>query len=159
MIPRKNPIERRTPIQRSSKPIPRSTPKRASERAKYRRQIAVYLEAHPFDQIFIAMHGLHEATIIANMGCYRVGHRVFQVPRSDQIHHRNKGRGARLLDERWWMATSGWSHELVEAKKDWAREQGYLLPIQADADGRWGADIQALTTPALMIRKHEVADQ
>ncbi len=110
--------------------------------------------------VAIARFGLDEAEVIAlGRGCSAwvtvpaAGGGDFMIGRSDQIHHRNKGRGARLNDERWWMATALTSHDYVEDHKEWARAEGYLLPFQADADGRWGDGNQALETPALMVSK------
>lgn len=99
--------------------------------------------------VYIARTGLDEQEVIAKNG--RIG--GFWVPRSTQVHHRAKRNGDRLNDERWWMAVCRESHDDVEKNKGWAREEGYLLPIQADADGRWGAGNQALETPALMTSK------
>lgn len=127
--------------------------RRSTERKDYNRLKAEYLEAHPFDQIYIAIRGLNEDTIIRSDGYFQENGRRYRVARSDQIHHRNKGRGRRLNDTRWWMATSRLSHDLVEDNKEWAREEGYLLPIQADAEGGWGDGNQALETPALMLVK------
>jgi hypothetical protein len=50
------------------------------------------------------------------------------------------------------MAASFSQHDFVEDHKDVARALGLLFPIQADADGRWGAGMQGLTTPELMSR-------
>lgn len=128
--------------------------KRSNERSQYRKQVKYYLEAHPYDQIWIAIRGLDESAVIDAGGWYCDKDSINKrVPRSNQIHHRNKGRGERLLDVRWWMATSNFSHEQVEFNKSWAREEGYLLPIQADADGKWGSGNQALTTPELLKSK------
>jgi hypothetical protein len=44
-------------------------------------------------------------------------------------------------------------HDWVEDHKDVARAFGLLLPIQADADGRWGAGNHGVETPALMAKK------
>ncbi len=156
-------LKRYSPLKRSGKPLARRKrpkrikPERAAERAQYRKRKEAFISSHPFDQIWIATRGLSEGEVIAADGWALVFGVQRRAPRSNQIHHRNKAIGARLLDERWWMATSYFSHEGVEAKKDWARGEGYLLPIQADAEGRWGDGNQALETPALMKSKERPA--
>lgn len=155
MIQRKKPLRRGGPIQRKARPR-RVNPARASERREYSERKAAYLAAHPFDQIKIALCGFDEEKVLARAvgldrrnasGIFFEGQ---MIPVSDQIHHRNKGRGARLNDERWWMSTSTASHDVIENRKSWAREHGFLLPIQADADGNWGAGFRALETPEFM---------
>jgi hypothetical protein len=137
----------------------RITPERAAERREYADLRERYLREHPICQIWIAEHGLDEAALLRELdlghgstlgAAYYSGERV---PFANQIHHRNKCRGARLTDERWIMSVSQKWHDEVEGKKGWARERGYLLPIQADAEGRWGAGNQALTTPELMASR------
>jgi hypothetical protein len=113
--------------------------------------------------ITIAMLGLDEAEVLCHWN------RLFQnagpiiggvrILRAREVHHRNKGRGARLNDQRWWMAASRQAHDNTENHKTWARAEGYLLPIQADAEGRWGDGNQALTTPELMESKVKHAAQ
>ncbi len=142
-------------IQRQKRIKP-TTAKRAAERRQYAKQSAAYLAAHPYDQITIALHGLNEDSVRwhgtgdSTPVRVKIPSGIVTVQRSNQIHHRNKGFGARLLDERWWMATCAESHDFVERNKGVARELGLLLPIQADADGKWGAGNSALTTPELM---------
>ena len=132
----------------------RITNERASERRQYGKQVAAYLEAHPWCQIWIASRGLDETKLIGDAGwCNGPKGELICAPRSTQIHHRNKCRGARLLDERWWMAAAPASHDFVERYKSWARDEGYLLPFQADADGKWGSGNQALETSALIQSK------
>lgn len=156
---RRTPLLRKTPLARGNLSpiqalrIPRVKPERAAQKRRYNEQRDRYLAEHPFDMIWIAVAGMREEDVIATDGFYRRAGVARRVPRSTQVHHRNKNRKDRLTDERWWMATSTDSHENVENHKDWAREEGYLLPIQADADGRWGSGNQALETPALMTSK------
>jgi len=71
---------------------------------------------------------------------------------ANQVHHRNKARGARLLDQRWWMAVGPQYHEEIETRKEWARKVGLLLPLEADADGRLPDGTQCLTTDELLKR-------
>jgi hypothetical protein len=110
---------------------------------------------HPYCQIFIVRHGLDEREVIERRGlCTRTiqgKDHFFSVPRSTEIHHRNKRTGARKNDQRFWMAASRAQHEWAEENKTAARSCGISLPINADADGRWGdGSTFALTTPELM---------
>lgn len=152
-------LTRRTPLKRSGN-LRRSTSKRRTERAQYSRAKIEFLSRHPFDQIYIAYNRLDEVDIIANGGYWKDAFgRLQHAPTSNQIHHRNKCRHGRLNDERWWMATSSAYHERVENCKEWARSYGFLLPIQADEDGKWGAGQQALTTPELLAARARGSDQ
>lgn len=141
-------MKRYVSLLRRSRINPISTQRR-KERAEYNRRRLAFLALHPFDQIYIARYRLDEQEVIAGNG--RIG--GFRVPRATQIHHRNKATNARLNDERWWMATSLGSHNDVENAKGWARTEGYLLPIQADPEGRWGDGNQAETTAELLARR------
>lgn len=148
-------IKRYTPLARSTKRIPRISARRRRERAVYSMQNEAYLKAHPFCQITIAIRRLVEAEVIAQGGRYSVAgerDRIYYVPRATQIHHRNKCRGARLTDDRWFMSASSEGHDQVENLKDWARQIDVqlLLPMEADADGRTPGGIQYLTTPELL---------
>lgn len=143
------------------KTMRRVSKRRAKERRGYRTQEEIYLGLHPFDMIVIAMLGMKEETVIANGGQYDLDGQRKIVPRSTQVHHRNKARGARLNDERWWMATSGESHDLVEHNKGWGRWEGYLLPMNANPDGQWPSGngiATAWTTDQLMYRKAATLD-
>lgn len=141
------------------KRMPRVKAERAAERANYGKQKAEYLVAHPLDQIKIAMCGFSETAVLTRAGgltrsnAQGIFYQGQLIQFANQIHHRNKADHARLCDQRWWMSTVLESHDLVENRKNWARDEGYLLPIQADIDGRWGAGNQALETPAFMESK------
>jgi hypothetical protein len=141
--------------------MPRITEQRAAERREYAELRERYLRDHPVCQFWIAERGLDEQIVLQQLGGnLRPGDLWWsgeRVPFSNQIHHRNKCRRARLTDERWIMAVSQRGHDGIEGRKTWARERGYLLPIQADAEGRWGAGNQALTTPELMASRVTVA--
>lgn len=108
-----------------------------------------YLAAHPFCQITIARQGLDEAEVVRASG-WAGG---IRVPRATAIHHRNKRDGARLTDTRWFLSTCWREHEWVEGDKQTARLLGFLLPVQADADGRWGAGNRGLPTPEFMASR------
>jgi hypothetical protein len=150
-------LTQKQPLKRTR--LRRISPERAAENREYAKRKAAYLVEHPLDMVAIAMAGLDEAEVVAHYRT-RTGGNPFSfrfdghvIPVATQVHHRLKRHGARLLDERWWMATASASHDLVENRKDWARAEGYLLPIQADAEGRWGAGNQALVTSDLMRSK------
>lgn len=133
----------------------RITDRRAAERREYAKRKAAYLLAHPLDQIVIALHGFDEEALLASIAGldYRFKGVLWKgcvVHYSDQIHHRNRCYGARLNDERWWMATTMESHRFVEDHASWSRENGFLLPVQADSEGRWGNGNQALPTTEFM---------
>jgi hypothetical protein len=144
------PLLRAAPRQKAKRRrIPRAKPERRRQRADYDAQRKDYLQAHPFCQIWIARYGLREAQVIAADGRATIHGVPCRAPRADQIHHRNKCYGARLTDERWWMGACLDQHEWVEGDKFTARATGFLLPLEADADGRSPGG-QALTTPAFM---------
>lgn len=148
----------RSAMRRKSR-IPAQKPQRGAENALYHERAAAYLALHPYDQSVIALRGYDEATVILNAGWMPVprdefdGPGGFTVPLATAIHHRNKRHGKRLLDERWWLAVSAQQHALIEHIKDWSRAQGFLLPVQADADGRWGDGNQGQTTPELLAAR------
>lgn len=150
------PLRRHTSIKRGGRLRSRSTKHAALDR-DYTRRKAAYLAAHPFCQIFIARHELDEEHVIRNGGTITAagpnGPVAITVPRSDQIHHRNKRTGDRKNDERWWLAACFEEHEWVERHKDVARALGLLLPIQADEDGRWGDGNAAQPTPEYLARR------
>lgn len=143
---------------RRYKRMPRVSRRRRKECASYpdfrRRQMRL----HPFCQLWLIERGIGpdmERRIVAAyhdecgvLGRFTVDGEV--PPLSVEIHHRNKARGERLTDERWTMCVSREAHERIEANKDWARDQGYLLPFEADADGRTPGGEQGLTTEELM---------
>ena len=141
----------------------RITPERAAERREYAELRERYLREHPVCQIWIAERGLDEAAVLAQLGDNRRPGDLWwngeRVPFANQIHHRNKCRRARLTDERWIMSASQKWHDEVEGKKGWARDRGYLFPIQADAEGRWGSGNQGLTTPELMASRATPAEK
>lgn len=136
-------------MRRGYRPRERSV-KRAAQSRKYNVEKALYLQEHPFCQIFIARHGLDEDEVKRENGLLRRGGHTIVVPIATQIHHRNKRDGERLLDQRWWMSACQMQHDYVEANKSRSRELGLLLPIQADADGCWGAGQSALPTPEFL---------
>ena len=133
--------------------LPAISKRRASQRAAYRRSEAIFLEAHPYCQVTIFRWSLNEAQVIADNGTGWIGtHNIHavHVPRATQVHHRNKARGIRLLDERWWMATCAGQHDAIEREKGWAREVGLLLPFEADENGQLPDGTICQTTDELL---------
>lgn len=161
MIQRRTPL-RRTPLKRSTKPIRRVSKRRRAERTDYTAVRMEHFHLHPLCQLTIAKHRLVEAQVLRLFaleggGCgihegepawyYGAGpHGDIWIPMATQIHHRNKCNGARLTDVRWFASTGEEMHTWVEDHKDQARAEGYLLPIEADPDGRLPNDSQCLTT-------------
>jgi hypothetical protein len=101
--------------------------KRAAGLREYSKRRKAFLEAHPYCQWWLAEHGLEESDIINGYVLLPEG--WTPVPRSTDVHHKNKRFGSRLNDERFWMAVSREGHEWIERHKNLAREKGYLLPI------------------------------
>lgn len=163
---RKGFIQRRTPIRRG-KPPRRVSSKRREQNKQYSGDRVLYLIEHPLCQIYIAEHGINEADAVAAFrdqggvagpACFgspfaaisRTSFNGHKIPIATQIHHRNKTRGERKLDERFWMSASPKMHNEVEDRKQWARDRGLLLPFNADADGRMPDGIRWMTTPEMI---------
>lgn len=115
-------LHRRTPLRRVS-------PRRSGEIRLYHLRRAQFLRDHPFCQVWLCEHGIDERHAISARGWVRTNRArpLIQAPRSDTIHHRNKRRGSRLVNERHWMAVSWASHQTIETDRHWARERGYLM--------------------------------
>lgn len=154
MIQRKKPLRRKTPLKRGGPVyrIPKIKAKRLSERREYSRAKAAYLLAHPFCQVFLARNGIDEREVMRDYSgsSGAVYFKGKKIPWSNQIHHRNKCRGVLLNDQRWWIACCPAEHEWIENNKGTARLLGFLLPIQANAEGEWGDGNKAQTTPEMM---------
>lgn len=120
-------MNRTVPLRRSS-PLRRVSTCRRQQLRHYETRRVEFLREHPYCQFWLAEHGIAEELAIRRHGILRLrpGVPPLHVPRSSTVHHRNKRRGARLLDEREWMAVSWTSHRAIEAGKRWARERGYL---------------------------------
>jgi hypothetical protein len=153
MLKRYTPLKR-TQLTRSQKPIRKVKLSRAIENAQYSRDRLEYLDDHPWCQVTIFMLGLNEAEVIANYGGYwSTGGIPLRVPHGVTIHHRNKCRGARKNDRRFWISSSFGMHEMIEQNKRWAREIELLLPMEADENGLCPNGRQYLETPALLAKK------
>ena len=91
---------------------------------QYRRK--QFFAVHPYCQVFLAEHGIDEAEAIRQRGCVLLNGTPVTIPLATELHHRNKRRGADLLDQSEWLAVSGEAHRRIEEQKDWARLAGYL---------------------------------
>ena len=103
--------------------------RRLAETSLYHYRRKQFLLAHPYCQVWLAEHGIVEAEAMRAGGQVRFegpdGPRSL-IPLATEIHHRNKRRGADLLDQRGWLAVAREAHERIESNKAWARAQGYL---------------------------------
>lgn len=149
-------LPRKTPLRRTTRLEPRSETKQTESRL-YVRDKTRYLSLHPFCQIWLARNEVDEEL---TLNLWRAAgspsaweFRGKRIPRATHIHHRNKRNGARLRDDRWWLSACLEEHDWVENNKDDARALGFLLPIQADRDGKWGTGNVALPTPEFMKSK------
>ncbi len=141
------------PLKRTK--VARVSKKRRRERVDYSTGRAEHLAKHPLCQLAIALLRFDEAEILADLESQggvgewlKVGfwHKNALIPRATQIHHRNKCRGARLTDARWFASAGQEMHDWVEGHKEEARAEGYLLPLEADQDGRLPDGTVCLTT-------------
>lgn len=166
MLKRYTPLKRsskplkRAPLKRSTKRIARVSKRRRKERAEYRDVNTEYLAAHPLCQLMIAVYRLDERQVLAAYREYhfegaRCGFHFAgkYIPHATQVHHRNKCNGVRLTDERWFTSASEEMHRQVEDNKGWARKEGFLLPFEADPDGRLPNGEQCLTTAEWLISR------
>jgi hypothetical protein len=162
---RKKPLKRSTkPLKRSwlkRKPgyrIPRVSKRRKRERAAYTPVRKEHLLAHPLCQLTIAKYRFDEAEVLAEFhlslahrfavapGVSGFTYNSIRIPCATQIHHRNKCVGTRLTDPRFFASAGSEMHDWVEDHKDEARADGYLLPLEADKEGRLPNGEQCLTT-------------
>ena len=77
--------------------------------------------------MWLAEHGVEEAVALRLGGRVPLAGALVSVPLATEIHHRNKRRGADLIDPQHWLAVSAAAHRRIEDHKTWARAQGYLL--------------------------------
>ncbi len=105
----------------------RLSPRRLLETDLYRFRARQFLLKHPYCQVWLAEHALTETTLIATGGTItRPDQPPLIAPLATQVHHRNKRRGADLLDETEWLAVSASAHTHLETHKSWARARSYL---------------------------------
>jgi len=96
---------------------------------RYRERQRRFLREHPFCEFWLACRGATQAEAIAARGWVRCNGVWRRALRSSEVHHRDKRRGNRLLDETQWLAVSRRSHRWIEEHKRAARESGFLRPF------------------------------
>lgn len=144
---RKNP--KRSGLRRRSK-------KRVAQSSVYALVKAEHLAKHPLDQIFMAKHRIDERKALellsrcSHIDISELRFEGFSIPFADQIHHRNKCNGERLIRKEFFMSTAIESHGWAENNKGEARKIGVLCPINAKPDGTMPDGSRCLTTDELM---------
>lgn len=138
------------------KGLPHSSSLRAKQRRQYSKEGKAYLLAHPFCKITIAYIGLSEAEVIKADGWYVSKHKggKRQVQRADQLHHRNKTNGIRLINFDYIMTSCPAAHHWLENHLDLARSLGLLCPINCKPDGTMPDGTKQLTTTELLASRH-----
>jgi hypothetical protein len=120
-------MKRPAPLRRA--PLARVSLRRLQELALYWERRRRFLREHPFCEFWLACRGVTQAEAIAARG-WVCRHGVWRrAPRSSEVHHRDKRRGGRLLDETQWLAVSRRAHRFIEEHKGAARALGFLRPI------------------------------
>ena len=97
-----------------SKPIPRTTSRRARERSRYSRRVGIYKRRYPWCVACL--------TVWPNPW---IGSSVIRC--TDDVHHKMGCEGQLLLDERWWMPVCRLCHDWIEDHGRAARELGFVL--------------------------------
>ena len=130
-------IRRKKPLKRSTKPIPRRTPKRKGEDALYSKLRKVYLEKYPYCQYAIcefygetpeqAMTALRQEEI-AEAGGFFPGTNT-PCPLATSIHHRKKPKKTYLNAVTTWMGVGNEGHRAIEDNLALARQKGYAFNI------------------------------
>lgn len=160
-------MKRKVPLRRSAAPqrrswLRRSGRPRAESQGHRERRLAygplreAYLEEHPFCQVTIARYTFRETDVLARArglnrsNCQGIFYQGILIPIATEIHHRNKARGPRKTDVRFWISSSRKGHDWIEDEKKAARATGFLLPFEADQDGRLPDGTFGLQTPAFM---------
>jgi hypothetical protein len=104
---------RRTRLKRSTKPIRRSTPKRAREKSQYSRKCAAYKRKHPWCAACEALSRFNPMPV--------------GICRTSDVHHKMGREGDLLLDERFWMPVCRTCHDWIEDHGREARRLGFVL--------------------------------
>lgn len=88
---------------------------RAKELRQYSKLRKIYLEAHPYCEVWLAEHDLkYEGAPL-------------EAPLSQDIHHRQGRQRAKLNDTSMWLAVCRELHNQIHNNPKWAYEMGYLV--------------------------------
>lgn len=103
--------------------------KRAKQLEVYRVKRKAFLLAHPYCQIWLKRNGLTEEdrALWGGRFWHKESMTVLCAPRSEEIHHRAGRIGAKLLDEKDWLAASRPEHEWCHRSPREARALGLLV--------------------------------
>lgn len=135
MKTRITPLRRGGPLKRKTRLRPVSG-RRESEVRAYAIARRQYLAAHPICEVWCREHNFawagdaiyqyRAAGVIPRD--YITANELHQIgaPHATEVHHMDKRRGARLLDESQWLAVCRANHERIESNKAWARASGWL---------------------------------
>ena len=116
------------------------SPKRAKMNKEYMEARAVFLKAHPYCQFFIQLYKLDESEVVRNCGwfkpkepCDLLAHTInyngfYQIPESNQIHHRRGRVGSLLTDPTFFLAVCDFSHRFIHDNTRLSYENGWMLP-------------------------------
>lgn len=98
---KRTPIVRRTPLKRSTKPIPRVSAKQRARHADYAPRAQAFKKANPTCQV--------------------CNHR-----RTDDVHHKSKRSGPNMSDESTFLAVCRTCHNWIHENPGSARKMGCL---------------------------------
>lgn len=108
--------------------------KRQRDAREYARLRAEFLKAHPFCQVWLARHRVHEEharglRVVTAIGAHGVPWPVLSadIPRSTDIHHKAGRTGSNYLDTSTWMAVSRAAHDWIHTHPKEARARGWLV--------------------------------
>lgn len=119
-------MQRKTPLKRRSKPIRKVSVKRSSQLREYFAARERYLADHPICMVWLAENGFSNNQVLLDSSSVMTFH-TMGAPAATEVHHKDKRRGARLLDQMHWMAVCRFNHNRIENNKAWARANGFLL--------------------------------
>jgi hypothetical protein len=96
-------------------PLRKVSVQRAKELREYSKLRKIYLEAHPYCQVWLLEMGIkYEGSPL-------------EAPLSHDIHHRQGRQRSKLNDTSMWLAVCRDSHHKIHNNPRWAYEHGYLI--------------------------------
>lgn len=119
-------MQRRTPLNRRSKPIRKVSLKRLAQLTEYYDAARTYMADHPICMVWLVENGFKNYHVTLDASSVMI-FRTMGAPAATEVHHKNKRRGKRLTDQTHWMAVCRHNHERIENNKAWARANGFLL--------------------------------